>query len=333
MSEILFASPGQKIDAAMLAAGGDTATLDERIAAIERLNPSLNGKPITLGQFTPFIIPDTNVNEQMCGADFGAISAGYTALPLDAKKSIDDLGADESLILLQAIQQFKVDYLPEYRVGDATADTNTYAGGVVGAQLSRSAGVINQMRYIEDLLNKYQLASGIDKANLKTQIYSAYKSLNTNFGTVLNKYVARAGRGTVRSAQQALKNAGMNKPTNISNAAKVQPLLNAARGFRYVSKGFIALDIGFRINNVRHSNNMGRTFTSEAFGFGFSTMTGLVLGKIALMLALGPLGWVVALVVLGAAVVTADYLGKTLGNFVYGLGESLYDNTTMTLTY
>ncbi len=59
-------------------------------------------KKITLGQFTPYIIPGPNDNEQMCGADFGVIRAGYTALPLEAKKSIDDLGADEAHSLLAA---------------------------------------------------------------------------------------------------------------------------------------------------------------------------------------------------------------------------------------
>ena len=332
MSEIVFVSPGQTIDATILAANSDTSTLDERIEAIERLNPSLNGKTITLGQFTPFIIPGPNDDEQMCGANFGSISAEYTALPLDAKKSIDDLGADEALTLLQAIQQFKIDHLPEYHIGDATADTNTYGAGVIGAQLSRSAGVINQMRYIEDLLNKYQLASGIEKTNLKTQIYSAYKSLNTNFGTVLNKYVARAGRGTVRSAQQAIKNAGMNKPTNITNASKVRPLLNASRGFKYVSKGMILLDVGFRVNNIIHSNNMGRTFTSELFGFGASMATAALAGGYAAVLALGPMGWIIALIVIGVAVVSMDYLGKKFGNSVYGLGATLYNDTNMIFT-
>jgi len=333
MSEIVFASPGQSIDAALLASSGDSATLDERIAAIERLNPSINGKKFTLGQFTPYIIPGPNVNEQMCGADFGAIKAEYTALPLDAKKSLDDLGADESLTLLQAVQQFKIDHLPQYDVGSATADTNTYGSGIVGAQLSRSVGVVSHMRYIEKLLNQYQLASGIEKAKLKTQINAAYKSLNSNFGTVLNKYVARAGRGTVRSAQQAIKNAGMNKPTNITNSAKVRPLLNAARGFKYVSKGMIFLDVGFRAYNVIHSKNRGRTFTSELFGFVGSYAAGYIGGLYAVSLALGPLGWIIAIIVIGAAVVTLDYLGKTFGHYAYNAGSNLYSNSILTLNY
>ncbi len=92
MSEILFASPGLMIDAAMLASDGDKFTMDERIAAIQRLNPSLNGKPVTLGQFAPYFIPGpTETDNKMCGADFGVVRAAYTALPLGAKMSIDDL--------------------------------------------------------------------------------------------------------------------------------------------------------------------------------------------------------------------------------------------------
>ncbi len=313
--------------------GSDTRTMEERIAAIERLNPGLNGEKITLGQFTPFIIPGPNDNEQMCGADFGVIRAGYTALPLEAKKSIDDLGADEALTLLQAIQQFKIDHLPDYHAGDATADTNTYGGGVIGAQLSRSAGVINHMRYIEGLLNQYQMASGLEKANLKTQINAAYKSLNTNFGAVLNNYVARAGRGSVRSAQQAIKNANLNKPTNITNASKVQPLLNAARGFKHVSRGMIVLDIGFRAHNVSHSNNRGRTFTSELAGFGLSFLVGHAGGTYAVGLALGPLGWIIAILLIGVAVVAADYFGKYIGTLIYDGGSSLYSSPRLNLNY
>jgi len=81
------------------------------------LNPKLNGQPVTLGQFTPIFIPGPNDNTQLCGADFGSTRAGYTALPLEAKMSIEDLGADESLSLLQAIQQYKIDHLPQYNSG------------------------------------------------------------------------------------------------------------------------------------------------------------------------------------------------------------------------
>jgi len=89
MSEILFTSPGQTIDAAMLASGDDDLTLDERIAAIERLNPSLNGKPVTLGQFTPFFIPGLNgTDNKMCGADFGELKGFDKCRLQDAKYRI-----------------------------------------------------------------------------------------------------------------------------------------------------------------------------------------------------------------------------------------------------
>jgi len=121
--------------------------------------------------------------------------------------------------------------------------------------------------------------------------------------------------------------------TSITNSAKARPLISAARGFRHVSRGLIALDIGFRVNNVLNSNNMGRTFASEAFGLGFSAITGFALGKIAVIIALGPMGWFLALVVLGIAVVSMDYMGKMIGNSIYDAGASFYNNTTMSLTY
>lgn len=77
--------------------------------------------------------------------------------------SIEDLGADESLSLLQAIQQYKIDHLPQYNSGNMASDSNTYAGGIVGAQAARGAGVISQMKYIEGLLKDYQTASGTQR--------------------------------------------------------------------------------------------------------------------------------------------------------------------------
>jgi hypothetical protein len=125
--------------------------------------------------------------------NFASITSEYKALPLGAKKSIDDLGADEALTLLLAIQQFKNEYLPNYGLGDAAPDTNTYAGGIVGAQAARGAAVISQMKYIESLLKQYQTVKGTERAALKPLIKEAYKSLNKDFGAVLNKYISRAG--------------------------------------------------------------------------------------------------------------------------------------------
>jgi len=96
--------------------------------------------------------------------------------------------------------------------------------------------------------------------------------LNTEFGTVLNKYVARAETGKtgqVLSHRQGMK-AALKGRTRITNSAQARPLLSAAKGFNYISKGLLALDIGFRVNNVVHSNTRGRTFTSELMGFGLA---------------------------------------------------------------
>ena len=184
----------------------------------------------------PIYIPGPKDNAQMCGADFGIIQAEYKALSLDTIKSIDDLGTDEALSLLQAVQQFKIDHLPQYGTSEITSDTNTYAGGLVGTQATRSMGVIYHMKYIEKLLKEYQLASGVERAKLKASIRSAYKSLNSEFGTVLNNYAARTGKKVVLlSSRQGMK-AALKGRTNITNSAKARPLINAARGFRHISR-------------------------------------------------------------------------------------------------
>ena len=94
---------------------------------------------------------------------------------------------------------------------------------------------------------------------------------------------------------------------------------------------------GFRINNVINSNNRGRTFTSELFGFGISYYTGVTGGFFAATLVLGPLGWIIAIIAIGVAVVTADYRGKHLGDYHYGKGASLYSSLysqpLLTLSY
>jgi len=161
----------------------------------------------------------------MCGADFGGTRAEYTLLPSDAKMSIDDLGAEEALTLLQAIQEFKADHLPQYDLAAATADANTFAGGIIGTQLARSAGLVSHMRYIEGLLKEYQLASGTQRAGIKTSINSAYETLNTKFGTVLDKYVGRSGKlGPALSRRQGMK-AALKGRTSFTNGSQVRPLI------------------------------------------------------------------------------------------------------------
>jgi hypothetical protein len=49
------------------------------------------------------------------------------------------------------------------------------------------------MKYIESLLKQYQTVKGTERAALKPLIKEAYKSLNKDFGAVLNKYISRAG--------------------------------------------------------------------------------------------------------------------------------------------
>lgn len=333
MAEILFVSPGPTINLADLQSKNDARSLDERIAAIERMNPSINGKSVNVSRFTPIIIPANENDEKMCTADFRSTKAAYTALPLDAKKSINDIGADEAFSLLQAIQQFKDDYLPEYEIIDTASDTNTFAGGLVGAQLARTASVVKQMKYIESLLLQYKVATGAQRAQLKPLIKATYKSLNNNFVTVLSKYIERSGKlGGLQSSRQGMK-AALKGRTTITNSVKAKALVRAASGFRYAQKGLVALDVGFRIHRVINSTNMGRTLTLEAFGFGAAYYTGSILGTLAVALTLGPLGWIIAIIVIGVAVVSADYIGKSFGNLVYDAGSSLYNNSTMRFAY
>ena len=191
------------------------------------------------------------------------------------------------------------------------------------------------MRYIEGLLKEYQLAKGAQRVGLKASINSAYKALNSEFGTVLNKYVARAETGKigpVLSRRQGTK-AALKGRTRITNSAQVRPLLSAAKEFKYLSRGLLALDIGFRTNNVIHSNNRGRTFTSELMGFGGAYGAGYLGGTFAATLALGPLGWIIAIFVVGLVAVGTDYAGKMFGNFVYDVGDSLYNNSNRIFSY
>ena len=64
-----------------------------------------------------------------------------------------------------------------------------------------------------------------------------------------------------------------------------------------------------------------------------SYYTGYAVASIAITLALGPLGWIIAIFIIGAAVVAMGYAGKSLGKLIYDAGDSLYSDTILPLTY
>lgn len=235
--------------------------------------------------------------------------------------------------LLQAIHQLKQDLLPEYSFSEIGPDMNTFAGGAFTAKLARKEGLVQELNAIEELLKQYQHAKGTERVALKPVIKEAYKAVNHKFSAVLSRYISRGGtKGPVLSARGGMK-AALKGRTTITNSSRARPLLNAAKGLNYVTKGLVVLDLGFRVKNVYQSNNMGRTAVSEFFGLGASALTGYIGGAIAASLVLGPLGWLVAIVVVGATVVATDYLGKTFGNFVYDQSASLYQYSRTNFAY
>ena len=62
-------------------------------------------------------------------------------------------------------------------------------------------------------------------------------------------------------------------------------------------------------------------------------MAGYIGGMYAVSLALGPLGWIIAIIVIGAAVVSMDYIGKSFGNMIYDAGVNYYSNPMLNLNY
>jgi hypothetical protein len=332
MAELIFVKQSQSTDSEF---SQDGRSLEERLRAIEQMNPRIDGHEAT-GDLVPMLLAESETDEKMCKADFDAFKKQYARLEPMTKKGMDEIGASETLVLLEAIEQFKQENFPNYGAYEATADTNTFGGGALAVMGGRADTIIQQMRQIEVLLAQYASAPALDKGKLKSAIQAAYKNLHLKFGPILEKYVARAKAGhkvpALYSPRRAIKMASNGRLAPLTKGAKSSRLLTAARGLRWVTRGLVVLDAGIRMNNVYQSENRTRTLFAETLGWGASAGSALLGSSIAVSLALGPVGWIVVILLIGAVAVGADYFGKYLANSVYDYFVPQSNNYTLSYT-
>lgn len=319
MANIYFARQGENLESILGKSGDEKPSLEERIAAIETMNPHLNGKPVIGSSYTPILITEPGDNEKMCMADFGVARREYRKLSSDTKQSLEAIGHREAMTFLESAREFANDYA----LKDGIGDINTFGGGAIGAVAAQGTGLLVEMQEVEAVLKEYGDAKGTEKAKLRPKVKLAYQRLHAKFGPVIEKYISRAGMGLKQNAiyninrGMAMVNKGRIAP--LTSGRKMQFFYNCADKLHVVSKGVFFLDIGLRVNNVRLADNRMRAGILEGIGWGLATTTAYVAGGIAVSLALGPIGWIIAIVLIGALAVGADYLGKYIG-------ASMYDN-------
>ena len=289
--------------------------MDERLALIERMNPRV-GKYTILSESD--LLLTGGENACACKSDFEHFKSKYSLLPANTKRAIEELGMQEAFTVSEALGEFA----KRYDGMSALGDSNSLNGGFAAGIAARSDDIRTLMRQIEQTLTQYQNASFKDKPTLKAKAQALHAQLNQRFGTVIKPFVQRASHQhamhPASSFNRALKlSGGTHFP--LTSGVRALKFNNHVKSLGYVARGITVFDLGLRAYNIRSAQNKFEAFFSEAGGFTLSYGVTLALGSYALGLMLTPIGWVIAIILIGAVAVGMDYAGKSIGRAAYRL--------------
>ena len=206
---------------------------------------------------------------------------------------------------------------------------------------TRGKRILDDLHKIDKLLVAYANANTSQKGRLKQRIKEAYTTLHGKFGSEITKMVGNIKPNAKQSPLINANNA-MKIATRQSSGARTIPLTGAKEtrnptrflnNSKVIGHGIIAVDLGFRINNIRNAPTMEtkiRTTTVESLGFVGSAGLSMLAGKALLpLIFVNPLAGVFLLmIVVGAgAAIAGDYLGKGFGgalrDYSYKQGQRL----------
>ena len=265
----------------------------------------------------------------------------YRTTTPDVKQLLKDVAEDcQQFYELIALSEWATETFSGYSTVSGAADFNTGIGGVGAMIDSRGNKILEHLKKLDALLVQYANAPVSQKGLLKQKIKLAYGDLHGRFGNELGKMVGKIKPHTKQSPLINPNNA-MKIATGKSSGARTIPLTGAKetrnlmrflKNARVVGRGIVAVDLGFRLNNVRNAPTFEskiRTTTVEATGFAFSAGATLMVGKaLAPLILVNPVVGVILLLVVGAtAAISGDYLGKFVGgkawDSAYSFGQTL----------
>ncbi|WLQ16125.1 hypothetical protein O5O45_09380 [Hahella aquimaris] len=326
MADVYIAKQGDPIRAmANDFPANNSMTMQQRMDYVMEFNKDLIKTPTFPRNDLVILNQDVHCNPILRN-EYQSLRTQLQCMPDAAFNGIAELGGNESIILIQAIMEFLKDQDWYSHAGDL----NTFGGAGLGATATRTEGFVKALNEIEVLLEQYGKAPNLQKAKLKTQINNAYKELNQRFGNIMQRYIGKASANHARhpaySSRRAMKLASRGRYMTLTGSTQGRQITSGLKALNYVGKGLVFLDLGLRARNIYLADNRYRQTMMEAAGFGASFYVGYIGGLYALSLALGPLGWIIAIIVIGAAAVSLDYMAKYAAGNTYDFVDMQFQN-------
>lgn len=315
MADVLFMKPGH-----LNTIGLSSTEIDH----LEKLNPHLTNFPIIPHYDLALLAPLDN--GLVCKPKFHSIRNKYRALPPEARKGMYEiLPHRNSGRILVAIDRL----IEEHRLKDRANLVNAFVGGGAAAVATRSDKLIASMEKVEAAVHDYANASGGPERLLaKQRVNAAYKEFHNKFGPMLRHYAEREGMQeihdrTIFKPNRAIKLVKRGLDSPLLSGPTGERILRVAKGIRWVAKGTVILDLGFRVDAVMNAANPQRQAFLESAGFGLSFYAVDAAAGIAVLMGLGPLGWFIAIVTMAALAYGADVVGKDIAAGIWdsAIGE------------
>lgn len=291
----------------------DTTDLTpQEASAFKKLNPHLTSFPV---------IPTYDLalqaypeEEEVCRPTFEGFRRHYRSLPSPARRGTHEILANGGGHILVGIDKF----IEEHRLEERSSTVNAFVGGGAASVAKHSDELVNAMGKVEFAVRELADAkSGAERALAKRRVKLAYAELNKKFSPMLKSYLNHSGPREIvdrpiRRLNRAVKlvKKGVDGPLFSTDAGS--RILRVSKVVRFVSRGTVILDLGFRVDNILNAQNRQRQAAMETMGFAASFAAVEVGADIAIGLALGPLGWIIAIFLLGATAYGMDDTAKLL---------------------
>lgn len=306
----------------------DTTDLTpEEVIAFKKLNAHLVSFPaIPTYDLALQAYPE---EEEVCRPKFDSFRHRYRALPDHTRQGTHEILANGGGHILVGVDKF----IEEHRLGERSSTVNAFVGGGAASVAKHSDELIKAMGKVEFAVRELADAkTGTDRALAKRRVKLAYAELNKKFGPMLKSYLHRSGpREIVDRPVYRLNRAvklvkkGVDGPLFSTDAGS--RILRVSRVVRFVSRGTVILDLGFRVENILNARNHQRQAAMETMGLAFSFEAVEIGSGIAVSMALGPVGWIIAICLLGVAAYETDegikLLTKTVWNETLGPRQPL----------
>ena len=288
------------------------SSFEDRLKHIEEMNPKLPAGTAKLSSGDIVFLSD----EPAQSLTRLHLNASLTHSSRQNLTQITDkMGGNQTVALALLLEKYKTEM----------ADLNTFGGAGLGAAATRSSNFLQALDRYDRAIQKFESlrhhrAAPATMARAKTAINEAYKHLQIKFNlelqNVQNTYVSKTS--TSKMHYGTTKQRTIYRSMPVRSASTARSLANFGRHAKILGPGAILADGYFRYDSVMDSYNTGGNWKQEAFAQGAGFSAGITVGFIGMTFMLGPLGWVLGIILVGTCALIID-------RSVVSLGRKLYD--------